>query len=166
MAASLVTGYGHKKLTDILNLKPYIKEENLWCVGNREYNEVYENEIRNSNANYLSLEKLRNDGITNCVQSFLKEVENKQLDGFWLHIDVDVLNDDLMPCVDSRTPDGLNYNEFNQLICNLFESDKLKGFEITILDPELDPTGRYTKEFVFNITTTFNKAKKNYSEPL
>jgi arginase len=160
MAASIVTGNGHKKLTNILNLSPYIKEKNLWCVGNREYDEEYENEIRNSTATYLSLEILRKEGISNCVQSFLSEIKNKNLDGFWLHIDVDVLNDSVMPCVDSRTPDGLTYSEFNELTSYLFQSEKLSGLEITILDPDLDPTGQYTKEFVANISATFNSFKK------
>ena len=156
MAASIVTGNGHKKLTDILNLSPYIKEENLWCVGNREYDDEYENEIRNSAATYLSLRELRKQGISIAVESFLLEVKNKNLDGFWLHIDVDVLNDAIMPCVDSRTPDGLTYQEFNELTSYLFQNEKLSGLEITILDPDLDPTGQYTRDFVKNITITFN----------
>ena len=156
MAASIVTGNGHKKLTDILNLSPYIKEENLWCVGNREYDDEYENEIRNSAATYLSLRELRKQGISIAVESFLLEVKNKNLDGFWLHIDVDVLNDTIMPCVDSRTPDGLTYQEFNELTSYLFQNEKLSGLEITILDPDLDPTGQYTRDFVQNITITFN----------
>lgn len=160
MGASLVTGYGPDKLTNILGLSPYIKEENLWCVGNREYDEQYEDEIRNANAKYTSLEMLREQGMINCAQSFLEEIERKQLDGFWVHIDVDVLNDELMPCVDSRTPDGLTYNEFNQLTHHLFKSPKLTGVEITILDPDLDPDGRYTKDFVFNLTNIFNSARQ------
>ncbi|MNL13910.1 Arginase [compost metagenome] len=160
MAASIVTGNGHEKLSDILNLSPYIKEENLWCVGNREYDEEYENEIRNSNATYLSLDMLRKKGIENCLNSFLSEIAAKNLDGFWIHIDVDVLNDSIMPCVDSRTPDGLTYTEFNELTSYLFQSEKLSGLEITILDPDLDPTGQYTKEFVANISATFNSLKK------
>ena len=160
MAASIVTGNGHEKLTNILNLSPYIKEENLWCVGNREYDDEYENEIRNSTATYLSLEMLRKQGIENCVSSFLSEIKNKNLDGFWLHIDVDVLNDSIMPCVDSRTHGGLTYSEFNELTSYLFQSEKLSGLEITILDPDLDPTGQYTKEFVANISATFNSFKK------
>ena len=157
MAASIVTGNGHEKLTNILNLSPYINEENLWCVGNREYDDKYENEIRNSSATYISLQELRKQGVSNCVKSFLSQIENKNLDGFWLHIDVDVLNDTLMPCVDSRTPDGLTYEEFNELTSYLFESSKLSGLEITILDPDLDDTGQYTKNFVENISTTFKK---------
>lgn len=159
MAASIVTGNGHKKLTNIFNLAPYIKEENLWCVGNREYDDEYENEIRQSKATYISLGILRKNGIRECAASFLSEVESKNLDGFWLHIDVDVLNDLLMPCVDSRTPDGLTYDEFNELTLTLFKSNKLAGLEITILDPDLDKTGEYTAAFVANITSTFNKAR-------
>lgn len=156
MAASIVTGNGPEKLTNILNLIPYIKEDNLWCVGNREYDDEYENEIRKSSATYISLQELRKQGIANCVKKFLSEIENKNLDGFWLHIDVDVLNDLIMPCVDSRTPDGLTYDEFNELTSYLFKNEKLSGLEITILDPDLDTTGQYTKDFVANITSTFN----------
>ncbi|GIQ57307.1 arginase [Flavobacterium collinsii] len=155
MAASIVTGNGTEKLTNILNLRPYINEENLWCVGNREYDDVYENEIRNSSATYISLASLRKQGILKSVQSFLSEVKNKDLDGFWLHIDLDVLNDTVMPCVDSRTPDGLSYEEFNELTSLLFQSNQLAGLEITILDPDLDISGQYTKEFVQQFTTTF-----------
>ncbi|MTH15482.1 arginase family protein [Flavobacterium sp. LC2016-01] len=159
MAASLVTGNGHQKLTDILNLSPYIKEKNLWCVGNREYDDEYENEIRNSEATYFSLNDLRKQGISNCAEAFLSEIKTKNLDGFFLHIDVDVLNDNIMPCVDSRTPDGLSYAEFNELTSYLFQSEKLTGLEITILDPDLDPVGQYTKDFVTNISNTFNASR-------
>lgn len=160
MAASIVTGNGHEKLTNILNLSPYIKEENLWCVGNREYDEEYENEIRNADATYISLDMLRKQGLENCANSFLSQITAKNLDGFWLHIDVDVLNDLIMPCVDSRTADGLTYEEFNELTSYLFQSEKLSGLEITILDPDLDTSGQYTREFITNITATFNSFKK------
>ncbi|WP_281232573.1 arginase family protein [Flavobacterium gelatinilyticum] len=159
MIASIVTGNGHTKLTNILHLSPYIKEENLWCTGNREYDDEYENQIKKSAATYISLAELRKQGIKNCAESFLLEVKKKKLDGFWLHIDVDVLNDDIMPCVDSRTPDGLSYEEFNELLSYLFKSEKLAGLEITILDPDLDPSGTYTKDFITNLTTTFNSFK-------
>ncbi|MDQ6470708.1 arginase family protein [Flavobacterium sp. LHD-80] len=162
MAASIVTGNGHQKLSNILNLSPYIKEENLWCVGNREYDDAYENEIRNSSATYLSLKELRKQGILNSATAFLSEIKNKNLDGFFLHIDVDALNDEIMPCVDSRTPDGLSYTEFNELTSHLFQSEKLIGLELTILDPDLDPTGEYTKDFVTNISVTFNTSRNKF----
>lgn len=160
MAASFVTGNGHEKLANIEGLSPYIKEENLWCVGNREYDDAYEDEVRNSRATYKSLEMLRKEGISNCTHAFLEEAKRKKLDGFWLHIDVDVLDDEIMPCVDSRTPGGLTYNEFNQLTAQLFKSEMLTGVEITILDPDLDSDGKYTREFVKNLTRTLHAARE------
>lgn len=161
MAASMVAGKAHPKISDIWNLSPYVQEENIWCVGNREYDYNYENQIRNSEATYISLATLREMGVKHCAESFLNSTS--RLDGFWLHIDVDVLHDDIMPCVDSRTPDGLWYPEFNTLISTLLQSEKLKGLEITILDPDLDPSGKYTREFATNFTRTLKDARARHS---
>ncbi|MCF1716204.1 hypothetical protein L0U88_16300 [Flavihumibacter sp. RY-1] len=64
-----------------------------------------------------------------------------------------------MPAVDSRTPDGLWYSELSELLEPLLISDKATGLQITILDPDLDPSGYYTKEFVKRICETINSVK-------
>ena len=148
MDLAIVAGYGHDKLTNIDHEKPYVKEELVWCVGNREYDEEYVNQIVNSHINYYDLNRLRSGGIKNCISSFLDIVKVHHLNGFWIHIDVDVLNDVIMPAVDSRQPDGIEYAEFTEILNLLLGSGKAAGIEITILDPELDTTGEYTKEFV------------------
>ncbi|MFT3750435.1 MAG: arginase family protein [Agriterribacter sp.] len=163
MDLAIVTGYGHGKLTNIDNLEPYFNEENVWCVGNREYDEAYVNAILHSKINYWSLTALRGKNIKNCVNSFLEMVNAQKLDGFWVHIDVDVLDDRIMPAVDSRQSDGLTYEEFNEIIFMLLNHPKSVGIEITILDPELDPTGKYTAGFVTNFCDTFNKTIKGLS---
>ena len=158
IAAYFATGNGYDGISNIDGHSPYINEENLWCVGNREYDDEYENQIRGSSATYISLSKLRIAGIERCASAFLKMIENKNLDGFFLHIDVDVLNDNIMPCVDSRNPDGLYYPEFNKLCGMLFSSEKFAGVEITILDPDLDTGAVFTNLFIENFTRTFNAA--------
>lgn len=40
MAAAIVAGVGHKKMTDIHGQYPYINAEHVWCVGNREYDDA------------------------------------------------------------------------------------------------------------------------------
>lgn len=161
MDLAIVTGYGHEKLTNIDNLKPYFKEENVWCVGNREYDEQYVNAIRKSKINYCDLATLREKGIKSCVRGFLEMVKSQKLDGFWTHIDVDVLDDSIMPAVDSRQSDGLTYEEFNEIIFLLLDDPKSIGVEITILDPELDLTEKYTTDFVTNFCDTFNRTTKS-----
>jgi len=151
MDLAIVTGHGHDKLVDILNLGPYLNEENVFCAGNREYDEKYIEPIKNSKINYFDLDRLRNYGIENCVNDFLEMVINKKLDGFWIHFDADALNDDLMPAVDSREPGGLDYEELSLILKKLLENELCVGLEITILDPDLDPGAVYTKEFVYRV---------------
>lgn len=162
MDLAIVTGYGHNKLTNIDEHKPYFEEEHVWCVSNREYEDGYVKPIMDSNINYTDLNTLREYGMKKCIADFLKMVSTENLDGFWIHIDVDVLNDNIMPAVDSRQADGLTYEEFNEIMLLLLAGTKAKGLEITILDPDLDPTGEYTTSFVNNFCTTFNSAMKSY----
>jgi arginase len=162
MDLAIVTGYGYDKLTNIDGQKPYFKEEYIWCVGNRYYEEWYVKAVMDSGVNYIDLNSLRKNGIKKCITDFLQMVEKEKLEGFWIHIDVDVLNDKLMPAVDSRQEDGLDYNEFNEIMRLLLTEPKAIGLEITILDPDLDISGEYTKSFVSNFCNTINAVKKNY----
>lgn len=157
MELAIITGYGHEKLTNISKLGPYFDQKNVWCVGNREYDPKVVNEILDSEINYINLKSLRKNGFKSCTSQFLKMVNENRLDGFLVHLDVDVLNDDIMPAVDSREKDGLNYNELNILLSELLSNDKAIGIDITILDPTLDGNGVYTKELVSNLIKVIKK---------
>lgn len=80
----------------------------------------------------------------------------KKLDGFWIHIDVDVLDDTIMPAVDSRQPGGLGYKDFNEILRLLLTDAKATDLEITILDPDLDPSGEYIEDFIHQFCTSVN----------
>jgi arginase len=161
MDLAIATGYGHEKLTDILNLRPYFSQRHVWCVGNREFDPVVVDEIRKSDIHYVDLNTLRETGLKKCTSDFLDMVENEALDGFFLHLDVDVLNDDIMPAVDSRQEGGLSYPEMHQILVPLLSSPKALGIEITILDPTLDPEGKYTTEFVTNFTNIIRQVRSS-----
>ncbi len=160
MDLAIVTGYGHERLTNIENRKPYVAEERVWSVGNREYDKEYVRPILESKIGYYDLKRLRREGIEKCAKAFLNMVESQKLDGFWIHIDVDVLNDAIMPAVDSRSPDGLTYQEFRQILEPLLLHPKATGCDLTILDPELDPSGQYTQEFVSVFTNLIHATRK------
>ncbi|MEJ7588389.1 MAG: arginase family protein [Ferruginibacter sp.] len=159
MDLAIVTGHAHEKLSGIHGLSPYVKEENVWCVGNRDYDERYVAAINNSKINYFNLDTLRGIGIESCCHSFLKMTEEKNLDGFWIHFDVDVLDDEIMPAVDSREKGGMNYEELKNILRILLDSDKAVGIEITILDPTLDPTGIFTNKFVDELAQVIKEKK-------
>jgi hypothetical protein len=68
-------------------------------------------------------------------------METSGVDGFWIHLDADVLDDAIMSAVDSRQPGGLSHSELVELLRGLLRSGLAVGMEVTIFDPELDPTG-------------------------
>ena len=155
MGLALIAGVGHEKLTNIDGLKPYMEEENIFCVGNREYDDEYVALSVESNMHYFDLDDIRKQGPETIAQNFLQMVEEEKLDGFWIHFDVDALNDEVMPCVDSRTEDGLWYDEVKVLLNPLIQSTHFSGMEITILDPTLDKEGKYINRFVKEMEEVF-----------
>ena len=155
MGLAIVTGNGHDKLTNIEKLKPYIKEENVFCIGNREYDDEYVSLSLKSKMRYIDLAGIRKEGTGKITNDFLKLVESKKPDGFWIHFDVDALNDEVMPCVDSRNEDGLWYDEVKQMLKPLIQSPYFSGMEITILDPALDKEGKYVSRFVKEMAEVF-----------
>ncbi len=159
MDLAIATGHGHSKLTNILGYGNYLEEKNVFCVGNREYDSEYVEPILNSEITYYSLKESRKKGLVNIVADFLNMIEKSCLDGFFIHLDVDVLNDEIMPAVDSRADDGFSYSELGEILKPLFVSEKSFGIEITILDPNLDVEGRYTKEFVENFTRVIETSR-------
>lgn len=148
MDLAMVCGYGHPNLTNIQNLEPYFEQQHVYCVGNREYNDAYEKPIKESKVSYIPLHQLRKKGSEKVVSEFLAQMDHDKLDGFLIHFDVDVLNDSVMPAVDSRQNDGLTYTELKEILIPLLASTKVAGIEITILDPDLDRNGKYTKAFI------------------
>lgn len=164
MDLAIVSGNGPSKLTDILQLKPYISEERIWAVGNREYDEEYVATIKRSKINYYSLLHLEQEGINRCVDHFFRSLGPMRADGFWIHLDVDVLQDELMPAVDSRQPGGMTYEEINGILSRLLENKLCAGMEITILDPDLDPDGKFSREFIQQIAGTIRNSLDTRSE--
>ena len=66
--------------------------------------------------------------------------------GYWLQVDVDVLDPSVMPAVDSPDPGGLDAAELTALLVAL--APNAVGASITVFDPDLDPDGRYARLLV------------------
>ncbi|ASK29548.1 arginase [Chryseobacterium sp. T16E-39] len=158
MDLALIAGLGHEKLTNINDLKPYLLEENIFCVGNAEVDDQeYVDQVINSDVHYYDLYQLRENGFQKTAEDFLKIVQDKNLDGFFIHFDVDVLNDKIMPAVDSRMEDGIDYHNLKEILVPLIDNEKCFGIEITILDPDYDKDGLYTRAFIENLVQIIKK---------
>ena len=157
MDLAIVAGLGHEGLTNIDGSRPYVDEDAIFCYGNREYDEVYEAPIKNSRVGYYPLDEIRKSGISKIANRFLTMTDANGLDGFWIHLDVDVLDDAVMPCVDSHNPGGLSYDELKQTLKPLLASPKFAGMDITILDPTMDVDGTIVDRFVEEMVAVLNR---------
>ncbi|QSQ18921.1 arginase family protein [Pyxidicoccus parkwayensis] len=88
---------------------------------------------------YLDLATLRRDGIAASMDRALSRLRAPGLEGFWIHLDADVMDDAVMPAVDSRQPDGLRPEELSEVLALLAGSGRVAGVDVTIYDPSLDP---------------------------
>ena len=156
MDLAIVTGHGHDKLTDIQHQKPYVRESHVLAFGNRYGAKEYVDEILDSDIHYEDLKSIRKKGMPDIVNRFLSVVRDAQLNGCWIHLDVDVLDSRVMPCVDSPQEDGLTYAELKSVLKLLLQSKLVSGINIGILDPDLDPSGKYADEFVNEMGSVFS----------
>ena len=65
---------------------------------------------------------------------------------FWIHLDLDVLDERAMPATDYLMPGGLQWDELAALMDPLGSSPGLAGLSLGCLNPEKDPGGAYTEK--------------------
>ena len=68
--------------------------------------------------------------------------------GFWMHLDVDVLDEAVMPAVDSPGSPGMPPDDLVEIMRPLVADERCRGMTVTVFDPDLDPHGRYAHAIV------------------
>ena len=66
----------------------------------------------------------------------------------WVHLDVDVLDQEVFPATDYLMPGGLGWSELTALLGPLLRSDALVGCSIGCYNPEKDAVGANGRELV------------------
>jgi arginase len=61
---------------------------------------------------------------------------------FWLHFDVDALDQAVMPAVDSPGSPGIEPEDLAEILGALVCDQRCAGMIMTIFDPDLDPNGK------------------------
>jgi arginase len=87
------------------------------------------------------LEELRAEGMPAVGKAVAARLIASGVRGVWIHMDVDVLDDALMPAVDSRQDGGLTYEELATLLRPVLATDRVAGMQVTIYDPDRDTRG-------------------------
>ncbi len=119
---------------------PHFRTEDTVHAGCRDDDEGLA-EASSVLAQVIPARRIRQDGAAATAEAVLATVAASQLDGYWLHIDVDILDPACMPAVDSPAPGGLAPAELTGLLAGL--APGASGAQVTVFDPDLDPGGQH-----------------------
>ncbi len=144
MDLALVTGHGPKALVEFDGHTPLIRDTDAVAFGFRDAEDQaqYGSQPLPAALRAFDLPTIRGQGIVSAARQAVAHLSRPELDGFWIHVDADCLDDAVMPAVDFRLPDGLAPRELETVLKTALDSGRAVGLEVTIYNPELDSDGR------------------------
>lgn len=143
-ALALVTGRGQSDLTDLESLSPYVRDTDAVVLGIRE-DDAYVEDVLKAGIPVWTAAQIMDDPA-DAANGVGAHFDRDEVDGFWVHLDVDILDADVMPAVDSPDPGGLDHAQLRALLRPIVAAPKCVGIHIGIFDPDLDPDGRLAAE--------------------
>jgi arginase len=153
---AVVTGRGPEPLADLEGRRPLVRDADVVALGHHDPDRAWYQDVTTATAiTVIDADQIRRDGAAEAAANALAILEGRDLDGFWVHVDVDVLDREIMPAVDSPEPGGLDYQELIALLRALTASDLAVGAELTIFDPDLDRDGHLAYELATAIADSF-----------
>ena len=144
MELAWVTGSGPPLLTDLEQRGPLVRSEDVVAFGYRDHDDQAKSGSQPlpSDLRAYDLPTLRKTDIATAAQEAVAHLTRAKLDGFFIHLDADVLDDAVMPAVDFRIPGGLSWDELRTVLGIALASPHAIGMEVTIYNPSLDAKGR------------------------
>lgn len=144
MDLALATGRGPNVITDIEGRAPLVRDDDVVLYGYRDGEEqlTYGSQPIPPTLLALDLESIRRLGARRAAhRAIARLTRSGGPAGFFVHLDVDVLDDALMPAVDYRLPGGLTWTELGTTLDVALATGSVVGLEVTIYNPTLDENG-------------------------
>ena len=132
-------------IADIEGLGPYFAPADTVHAGCRD-DDAELDEVRAAIGLTIRASEIIADGAAATADRIRDRVDRPGIDGYWLHLDVDILDAAVMPAVDSPDTGGLHAGQLTELLAAL--APRAVGAHVTVYDPDLDPDGRYARVLV------------------
>jgi arginase len=147
MDLALATGRGEALMTDWPGVaSPLVQDRDVVQIGERD---GHRPEFAWADVNDTDFERI--DVFTaNEIgpQAVLERTRQRLHQRFWIHLDVDVLDEAVMPAVDSPGTPGIAPDDLVTILSGLVADPHCVGMTVTVFDPDLDPDGRYARTLV------------------
>ena len=151
MDLAIVSGRGPAVLTDIDGLEPLVRDEDIVAFGFRDAEQQREygsQDIRETAIHAFEFDEVRQLGTAVAAEQAAGILRRNDVEGFWIHLDADVLDDAVMPAVDYRLPGGLSWDELSATLRILMTTGQAVGVNVGIFNPTLDEDGSIARGLV------------------
>jgi len=148
MDLALVSGRGEALLTEWPEIgTPLARDVDILQVGERD-EPAGRARIPQTQITQITVQRLLKEGVDTISQRASAWLQTRELQRAWLHVDLDVLDQRVMPAVDSPGSPGLSYAQLASLVRALCASGRIAGAHFGIYDPDRDRTGKYAQPLV------------------
>jgi arginase len=138
-------------------LRPYIRDEHVVLLGIRAQDE-YRLDLQAAGVAFRAVPQLRAEGAARTAQWAREQLAECM--GFWVHVDVDVLDPAVMPAVDAPDEGGIAYRELEMLLSGLVSAPGCLGLEVTVFDPDYDPDGEYARDLAASLAAALEPLRE------
>jgi arginase len=147
MGLALAVGRGDTQLARLAGPVPLVRGEDVALIGRRDQGQWYGHAALAVSgildlpwaAIAADLAVVRPTALVETASTVLERVAVTDVSGFWIHVDADVLNPEVMPAVGSPEPGGPDIDELAALLAPLVDHPKALGIALALYDPSLDP---------------------------
>jgi len=155
----LATGHGPTALSDLRGRSPYFRTDEVVHLGlvvaDQDRVDYDVESFERSGIHAIDAEAIHRRGGDAAGREARTRLEAMPTDGYWIHLDADVLAERVMPAVDSPNPGGLDFDQLRAVLARLLASPKAVGMELTIFDPDLDPDGLLARRLADTVASAF-----------
>jgi arginase len=161
MDLALATGRGPNVVADLDGRGALVRDDDVVVLGRRDADEADaagSRRIEDTTITVFDLQSVRERGAERAARDAVAHLARTELDGFWVHLDCDVLDDAVMPAVDYRLRGGLSWDELETVLATAIETGRAVGLEVTIFNPVLDADGTIRRRLVAGLSKALTRA--------
>jgi arginase len=141
---AFATGRGPGVVCDLEGQRPLVRDDDVVVFASRDAADRERRGCQPLPPGMLELdrEQVRGSGAAGAARqavTFLTRPDGPE--GFWIHVDADVLDESIMRAVDDPRPNGLAWADLISALRVAIASGVAVGLQIAIYNPDFDPDG-------------------------
>lgn len=151
---AVATGRGPNRLANLDGLGPYVRDDDVYQLGEKDdatAPDYWFKDYPKTAIRRYPFSAIRAEGLSAVLRKTGEQIATEPTEGFWVHLDLDVLDSQSMPAVDSPQTPGFTWEELDLCLAVLLSHPKFSGIDFTIYDPTLDPERVYARELAQHI---------------